>query len=53
LNCLEYDERVTINAPPMPDENEIIHKIILSAIILLGTLLGHAIATTVFHFPGL
>jgi hypothetical protein len=37
----------------MPDENEVIHKLILSAIVILGTLLGHAIASALFHIPGI
>jgi hypothetical protein len=53
LICGEYHERVTINTPPMPDENEVIHKLILSAIVILGTLLGHAIASALFHIPGI
>jgi hypothetical protein len=48
----EYHERVTINAPHMPDKNELINKIILSAIIMLGMALGHAIASAL-HLPGL
>ena len=52
MNYREYDERVTINAPPIPDENEVIDKIILSAIIVLGMTIGHAIATA-FHIPGI
>jgi hypothetical protein len=35
----------------MLDENEIIHKIILSAIIILGMTIGHALAA-LFHIPG-
>ena len=50
--CDEYHERVTINAPPMPDKSEVIHKIILGAIIVLGVALGHAIAAF-FHIPGI
>ena len=51
MNCREYDARVTINAPPMPDKSEVIHKIMLSAIIILGVTIGQAIAAF-FHFPG-
>jgi hypothetical protein len=48
LICPVYHERVTTNAPHMPDENEIIHKIILSAIIMLGMTIGHQIASHIF-----
>ena len=47
-----YDEHVTNNAPHMPDKNEVVNKIILSAIIVLGMTIGHAIAAAVFHLPG-
>jgi hypothetical protein len=43
---------VTINAPHMP-ENEVIQKIILSAIIMLGMALGHAIVSDFFHIPSI
>ena len=35
----------------MPDKSEVIDKIILSAIIILGVTIGQAIAAF-FHFPG-
>ena len=36
----------------MPDKSEVVNNLILSAIILLGITLGHAIASTLFHLPG-
>ena len=35
----------------MPDKSEVVNKLILSAIILLGILFGHALAA-LFHIPG-
>jgi hypothetical protein len=32
----------------MPDKSEVINKLILSAIIVLGVLLGHALAASIF-----
>jgi hypothetical protein len=37
----------------MLEKSEVIHKIILSAIIILGVTIGHAIATALFHRPGI
>jgi len=36
----------------MPNKSEVINKLILSAIVILGILLGHAI-TAAFHIPGI
>jgi len=36
----------------MPDKSEVVNKLILSAIILLGMTIGHALATALFHIPG-
>jgi hypothetical protein len=36
----------------MPDKSEVIHKIILSAMIMLGMALGHLLAAF-FHIPGI
>jgi len=36
LNCDEYHARVTINTPHMPEQSEVINKLILSAIIKPG-----------------
>jgi hypothetical protein len=36
----------------MPDKSEVIHKVILSAIVILGMALGHAIASAL-HLPGI
>jgi hypothetical protein len=54
LNPELYDERVTINAPPMPDSSsDARHNIILGIIVVLGIYLGHAIASALFHIPGI
>ena len=52
MNCGGYNARVTINAPHMPDKSEVINRLILSAIIMLGMTIGHALAA-LFHIPGL
>jgi hypothetical protein len=36
----------------MPDKSEVINKLILSAIIMLGMTIGHAIASAL-HLPGI
>ena len=47
-----YHARVTINAPHMPDKSEVVNNLIHAAIVILGILLGHAVATALFHIPG-
>jgi len=37
----------------MPDKSEVTNNLILSAIIMLGLTIGHAIATALFHTPGI
>ncbi len=53
MNRGEYHERVTINAPHMPEQSEVINKLILNAIIMLGMTIGQLLATALFHFPGI
>ena len=52
MNPELYYERVTINAPPMPDKSEVVNRLILGAIIMLGMTIGHAIASAL-HIPGI
>jgi hypothetical protein len=44
--------RVTSNAPPMPDKSEVVNKLMQAAVVVLGILLGHALAA-LFHIPGI
>ena len=53
MNYVEYPERVTINAHPMPDKSEVVNKLILSAIVMLAMTIGQLLASALFHIPGI
>jgi hypothetical protein len=36
----------------MPDKSEVINRLILSAIIMLGMTIGQLLAAALFHIPG-
>jgi hypothetical protein len=47
LNCREYAAELTVITIPMLD------KLMQAAVVSLGILLGHAVASIVFHIAGI